>query len=113
MTSEYEQERTGSDLTLVDLEFITQIVSIVAETIALFGVGYSLQVLKQRAELAKGVCLGLCLQTILLPFVGYLIGNIFHLEPLDALSILATTSAPIASYSCVLTFWAGGDVSLW
>ncbi|KAJ8047696.1 Ileal sodium/bile acid cotransporter [Holothuria leucospilota] len=93
------------------LERITQSISLVCEGIALFGVGCRLH-WNQFLDLEKPAGVGLFLQTMILPFVGYVMAAIFRLETLDALAVILTATAPIAGYSSVLTYWASGDIAL-
>ncbi|KAJ8047695.1 Ileal sodium/bile acid cotransporter [Holothuria leucospilota] len=106
-----EDTKLNFGMTIEQLNWITATISLIAQVLTLFSVGCRLR--KRDFEyVEKGMCLGLFLQTMILPALGYIIANAFRLKQADALATLATSAAPVASYVGVLTYWAGGNVAL-
>ncbi|PIK48018.1 putative ileal sodium/bile acid cotransporter [Apostichopus japonicus] len=94
-----------------EMRTVTQRIHVIAQVTTLFAVGCRL-LPRNFYGLEKGFCIGLFLQSLILPAIGCLIAIAFELTTLDALSMIATAAAPVASYVSVLTYWAGGNAAL-
>lgn len=110
--------KTASEWDLNDiyqLEKLTQLITHICGGISMFGVGCVISVKdfqRKETRLAKGLCIGLFLQTLIQPLAGFLLAILLNMTVHEALAMVLVASAPSASYASVLSFWGEGNVAL-
>ena len=60
----------------------------------------------------KWVIIGLCLQFVIMPFLGYSLAKIFELSPLFSVGIILVSSCPGGTASNVIAYLAKAEVAL-
>ncbi len=93
---------------------LTQVVLPAALFTIMLGVGMSLSLADFRRILARPsvTLLGVTMQFLLLPLLGYLVVTLLGLSPVLAVGLLILTFAPGGATSNMITWLARGDVAL-
>lgn len=80
----------------------------------MFGLGLSLMVedFRRVVVLPKAAVLGLVVQLLALPLVGFAVANLFGLEPVLAMGIMVLAACPGGATSNLITWLARGDAAL-
>ncbi|TGL60565.1 bile acid:sodium symporter family protein [Leptospira sarikeiensis] len=93
---------------------LLEIVLPISLFIIMFGMGLSLTV-KDFARVAlfpKAVLIGLLAQLLLLPVLGFMVANLFQLEPLLAVGLMVLSCCPSGPTSNMYSYLFKGDVAL-
>jgi BASS family bile acid:Na+ symporter len=98
----------------MDNVFITQVVLPAALFTIMLGVGLSLSVRDFSAVLGRPVAsgLGIGMQLLLLPVLGFVVATVMELPPVLAVGLMILTFAPGGATSNLITFLARGDTAL-
>lgn len=94
--------------------FITQVVLPAALFTIMLGVGLSLSVRDFGEVLRRPVAsgLGISMQLLLLPILGFVVVTVMELPPVLAVGLMILTFAPGGATSNLITFLARGDTAL-
>lgn len=100
---------------IYDLEELCQLITHICGGISMFGVGCVISVKdfqSKETRLAKGLCIGLFLQTLIQPLAGFLLAILLSMDRYEALAMVVIASSPSASYASILSYWGEGNVAL-
>ncbi|PKA15795.1 bile acid:sodium symporter family protein [Leptospira haakeii] len=94
--------------------FLLEIVLPISLFIIMFGMGLSLTIkdFERVALFPKAVLVGLLAQLLLLPFLGFMVATMFHLEPLLAVGLMVLSCCPSGPTSNMYSYLFKGDVAL-
>lgn len=96
------------------LQLVTRILTMVNLAILMFGLGCSIQldVVKKFIFQPKQFVTGICLQLLLMPFLGLFLTQLFQMTQAEALGVIIQSSCPGGTYSNIISYWLDGNLNL-